>query len=160
VCPGHPRRRESAGSLQKQVIGLIEKLLCADLPPFSEGTSGALFFRELEQLLTHPLYPEIALAWEGAQAIARTVTQAVESYSLHQPPESSTASMMPALDDDSGSAAATIEHEVIEYLRLQPHERDNLSILLYNCDSPELPNAVVATINRNRHEAPTSRSRD
>jgi S-DNA-T family DNA segregation ATPase FtsK/SpoIIIE len=55
---------------------------------------------------------------------------------------------MPALDDESICAAATIEHEMTEYLRLQPHERDNFSVLLYNCDSPDLPTAVVNTINR------------
>ena len=43
-------------------------------------------------------------------------------------------------------AAATIEREMIEYLRLQPHERDNFSILLYNCDSPDLPTAVVDSL--------------
>ena len=37
---------------------------------------------------------------------------------------------------------------MVEYLRLQPHERDNFSILLYNCDSPDLPTAVVESINR------------
>jgi S-DNA-T family DNA segregation ATPase FtsK/SpoIIIE len=55
---------------------------------------------------------------------------------------------MPSLHDDSMKAAATIEREMIEYLRLQPHERDNFSILLYNCDSPDLPTAVVDTVNR------------
>ena len=55
---------------------------------------------------------------------------------------------MPSSEDDSNAAAATIEHEMIEYLRLQPHERDNFSILLYNCESAALPTAVVKVINR------------
>ena len=50
---------------------------------------------------------------------------------------------MTALDDDSKAAAATIETEMHEYLRLQPHQRDNLSILLYECDSPDLPALIV-----------------
>jgi S-DNA-T family DNA segregation ATPase FtsK/SpoIIIE len=123
-------------------------LLGKDRPPFSDGASGALFFREVEQLLTHPLYPEVTVVWENAQAFPRIVTQAFDAYTLHQPSEPSSESSMPALDDESMSAAATIEHEMVQYLRLQPHQRDNFSVLLYNCDSPDLPMAVVETINR------------
>ena len=148
VCPWHPLRMEAAAARQSQVFGLIEQLLGKDRPPFSDGASGALFFREVEQLLTHPLNPEVTVVWENAQAFPRIVTQAFDAYTLHQPPEPSSESAMPVLEDESMSAAATIEHEMVEYLRLQPHERDNFSILLYNCDSPDLPTAVVETINR------------
>jgi S-DNA-T family DNA segregation ATPase FtsK/SpoIIIE len=148
ICPWHPLRMEASAARQQQVLSLIDQLLGKDRPPFSDGASGALFFREVEQLLAHPLYPELTVVWENTQAFPRIVTQAFDSYTLHQPPEPSSESTMPALDDESMTAAATIEHEMIEYLRLQPHERDNFSILLYNCDSPDLPTAVVDTINR------------
>jgi S-DNA-T family DNA segregation ATPase FtsK/SpoIIIE len=147
ICPWHPLRMEASAARQEQVFDLLEQLLGKDRPPFSDGANGALFFREVEQLLTHPLYPEITVVWENTQAYPRIVTQALDAYTLHQPPEPSSESAMPALDDESMSAAATIEREMIEYLRLQPHERDNFSVLLYNCDSPDLPTAVVDTIN-------------
>src|SRR5262249_42081675 len=133
ICPWHPLRMEAIAARHQQVLGLVEQLLGKDRPPFSDGTSGALFFREVEQLLSHPLYPEMAVVWEGTQAMPRIVTQALAGYTLHQPPEPSGDAAMPSLDDDSRPAAATIEHEMVEYLRLQPHERDNFSILLYNC---------------------------
>jgi len=148
ICPWHPLRMEASTARQHQILALLDKLLGKDRPPFSDGANGALFFREVEQLLAHPLYPEMTVIWENTQAYPRVVTQAFASYTLHQPPEPSNELAMPALDDESSSAAATIEHEMIEYLRLQPHERDNFSILLYNCDSPALPTAVVACINR------------
>ena len=147
ICPWHPLRMEAATGRQQQVLGLIEQLLGKDRPPFSDGTTGSLFFREVEQLLAHPLYPEMTVVWENTQAFPRVVTQSFAGYTLHQPPEPSTESAMPSLDDESSTAAATIEHEMIEYLRLQPHERDNFSVLLYNCDSPDLPTAVVESIN-------------
>ena len=78
-----------------------------DRPPFSDGASGALFFREVEQLLGHPLYPEMAVVWEGTQAIPRIVTQAFAGYTLHQPPEPSNEAAMLSLDDESKPAAAT-----------------------------------------------------
>lgn len=148
ICPWHPLRMEAASGRQLQMLGLIEQLLGKDRPPFSDGTTGSLFFREVEQLLAHPLYPEMTVVWENSQAFPRVVTQAFAGYTLHQPPEPSSESAMPTLDDESSTAAATIEHEMIEYLRLQPHERDNFSVLLYNCDSPDLPTAVVESINR------------
>jgi len=148
VCPWHPLRMEASAARTQQILGLIEQLLGTDRPPFSDRTSGALFFREVAQLLTQPLYPEMAVVWGNSQASPRIVTQAFDSYTLHQPPDPSSESAMPSLTDDSMTAAATIEREMIEYLRLQPHERDNFSILLYNCDSPDLPTAVVDTINR------------
>ncbi len=148
ICPWHPLRMEAVAARQQQILGLIEKLLGQQRPPFSDGATGALFFREVEQLLDHPLYPEMTVVWENTQSFPRVVTQAFASYTLHQPPEPSSDSAMPSLDDESSTAAATIEHEMNEYLRLQPHERDNFSILLYNCDSPDLPTAVVESINR------------
>lgn len=148
VCPWHPLRMEAATGRQQQILGLIERLLGKDRPPFSDGATGSLFFREVEQLLAHPLYPEMTAVWENTQAFPRVVTQAFAAYTLHQPPEPSSESTMPSLDDESSTAAATIEHEMVEYLRLQPHERDNFSVLLYNCNSPDLPTAVVETINR------------
>jgi DNA segregation ATPase FtsK/SpoIIIE, S-DNA-T family len=148
ICPWHPLRMEAAAGRQQQVLDLIEQLLKKDRPPFSDGTTGSLFFREVEQLLAHPLYPEMTVVWENTQAFPRVVTQAFAGYTLHQPPEPSSESAMPSLDDESSTAAATIEHEMIEYLRLQPHERDNFSVLLYNCDSPDLPTAVVEGIHR------------
>jgi S-DNA-T family DNA segregation ATPase FtsK/SpoIIIE len=148
VCPWHPLRMEATAARQRQVLSLIERLLGENRPPFSDGASGSLFFREVEQLLNHPLYPEMTVIWENSQAFPRVVTQTFGSYTLHQPAEASDELDRLALDEESTASAAIIEQEVIEYLRLQPHERDNFSVLLYNCDSPDLPTAVVKSINR------------
>lgn len=147
ACPWHPLRMEAAVARQQQLLGLLDQLLGKSRPPFSDGANGGLFFREVDQLLTHPLYPECTPVWEGTQCMPRVVTQAFGAYTLHQPPEPADEQEMTALDDDSKAAAATIEAEMHEYLRLQPHQRDNLSILLYECDSPDLPVAVVEAIN-------------
>ncbi|MDY7577266.1 FtsK/SpoIIIE domain-containing protein [Herbaspirillum sp. RTI4] len=148
VCPWHPLRMEATAARQHQLLGFIHQLLENGRLPFSDGASGALFFRELEQLQIHPLYPEMALIWENKSPSERVVAQAFSGYTLHHSAKRSKAPILAESDDGSASASATIEHEVGEYLRLQPHERDNLSILLYNCASPTLPLAVVKSINR------------
>lgn len=148
ICPWHPLRLEAAYARQQQLLASIASLLRKDRPPFSDGTHGSLFFKEVEQLLVHPLYPEMALVWDENEASERVVTQAFGNYSIHQMAERSSISGLGPIDDGFTAAAATIEHEVTEYLRLQPHERDNLSVLLYDCDSAALPAAVVNSINR------------
>src|SRR5262249_13658908 len=71
ICPWHPVRMEALAARQQQVLALVEQLLGKDRPPFSDGTSGSLFFREVEQLLSHPPYPEVGVIWEGTQAMPR-----------------------------------------------------------------------------------------
>lgn len=148
ICPWHPLRMEAISGRQAQVLRLLGLLLGKNRPPFSDGVKGDLFFREIEQLLTHPLYPEVATVWENTECRPRIATQGFGGYTLHRPVEKLDPAVLPALDDESSAAAATIEAEMNEYLRLQPHHRDNLSILLYECDSPDLPTAVVGAINR------------
>lgn len=148
VCPWHPLRMEAAGARVQQISRLLNELLSKDRPPFSDGGGGSLFFREVDQLLEYPLYPQMAVVWESMEPSCRVVSQAYGSYTLHQPPEPARDCMMQSSDDEVDIAAQTIEHEMKEYLRLQPHERNNFSILLYNCDSSELPTAVVKSINR------------
>ncbi|MCC7643313.1 MULTISPECIES: FtsK/SpoIIIE domain-containing protein [unclassified Janthinobacterium] len=148
VCPWHPLRMEATKARQQQAIAHIARLAEQGRAPFSDGSHGALFFREVEQLLTHPLYPEMAIAWDENEPSQRIGMQALGSYSLHHVAERSSMANLAPGEDDFVSAANTIEHEVTEYLRLQPHERDNLSILLYDCESAALPAAVVNKINR------------
>lgn len=147
VCPWHPLRLEAIANRSQQIIGALERLLAKNRPAFSDGSSGNLFFKELSQLLAYPHYPEVVLAWENKQPLSRIVAQTYAGYTIHQPPETSSNVAKSAYDDSSSAAAKTIEREVLEFLRLQPHERDNLTILLYNCDSPALPIAVVSCIN-------------
>lgn len=148
ICPWHPLRMEAAQARQQQAITHIMRLAERGRPPFSDGTHGALFFREVEQLLSHALYPEMAIAWDENEPSQRIATQSLGAYSLHHIAERSSTAYLTPGDDDFMAAANTIEHEVTEYLRLQPHERDNLSILLYDCESAALPAAVVNKINR------------
>jgi S-DNA-T family DNA segregation ATPase FtsK/SpoIIIE len=146
ICPWHPLRMEAIAARTRQILGVFQQLLGKHRPPFSDGPNGALFFRETEQLLSHPLYPDLALTWNNREAIPCVATQFLGGYTLHEPADVPSAG--PALEDSSAEAAKTLEHEMLEYLRLQPHERDNLSVLLYNCESPTLPSELVNTLNK------------
>ena len=148
ITPWHPLRMEAAHGRLQQAIGAINQLLSGDEVKFSDGPLGQLYFRDTREFLTHPLYPELAVAWDGNQACPRVVAQGFGSYTLHLPAKDEGHSACLGLDDASDEAANTIMAEVDEYLRLQPHQRNNLSVLLYNCDSPSLPRALVNKLNK------------
>lgn len=145
VCPWHPLRMEASAARARQFRDHLRSLFAANPSSFSDG-SGKLFFGELSALLTQPLYPEVTLTWDSSEARVRTLSQTLGGYTLHEPPAAETG-QGPAAPDDSKAAAKQIGNLVEEYLRLQPHERDNLSVGLYDCDSANLLSAVVAQIN-------------
>jgi DNA segregation ATPase FtsK/SpoIIIE, S-DNA-T family len=145
TCPWHPLRIEAFASRARQFTKRIAELLYANPAVFSDA-SGKLYFRELRTWLLQPLYPEIALAWDSTQPRLRIVSQSISGYTLHEPAEPERGSHV-VVEDESKSTAKQIEHLIDEYLRLQPHERNNLSVALYNCDSANLPIAVVGQIN-------------
>ncbi len=103
--------------------------------------------RDLSELFRHPLYPEVTLAWDGNQPALRVAAQALGDYTLHFPLNPAEDGGTTLVEADIRVATETILAEIAEYLRLQPHERDNLSLLLYDCDSPDLPLEIVKRIN-------------
>ena len=121
----------------RQLFESIASLLSKQLPVFSDGNAGALFFREMRELTATPLQPELTLCWDGMEPRPLIASQSLGAYTLHEPIDRGRQNR--SFEDNAAESAKTIIAEVDEYLRLQPHERDNFSILLYNCDSPELP---------------------
>ncbi|MDD2338380.1 MAG: hypothetical protein PHD01_17630, partial [Geobacteraceae bacterium] len=151
VCPWHPLRIEAAAARSEQLLDKIIGLLSKREIIFSDGAAGTLFFREMREMLNHPPEPEIAVCWESMEPLLRVATQSIGAYTLHEPVDHGTASR--SLEDNAVESAKTILGEIHEYLRLQPHERDNLSVLLYNCDSPELPSTLVEYLNKLNRES-------
>jgi S-DNA-T family DNA segregation ATPase FtsK/SpoIIIE len=121
---------------------LIKRLLKIDYVDFGDAR---LFFRDFVSSLEHPFYPEIAVGWIENQPELLCSTDCVADYTLQ---ESAVASDE-GLDDvnDNPADGANCVHDLVErYLALQPHEHSNLSVVLYNCDSSRLPQAVVEKI--------------
>ncbi|WP_315792546.1 FtsK/SpoIIIE domain-containing protein [Bradyrhizobium sp. SZCCHNRI1002] len=138
VAPWHPLRLAATAAKARSVAGLAAHLLNAEDVIFGDRR---LFFADLREELAHPYYPEIAVGYQGAEPVLVTETGTVNEYSLMErpvrdPSEAST-------DVDPSEAAKQIKTLLARYLDLQPHERSNLSIMLYNCDAAGLPLATV-----------------
>lgn len=138
VAPWHPLRLAASAAKMRSVAGLADYLLSDVDVNFGDSR---LFFADLRDELAHPLFPEIAVGYDGSEAVLLAETSTVNDYSLlerpvRDPSEATT-------DVDPAEAARQIRSLLERYLDLQPHERSNLSIMLYNCDAAGLPLATV-----------------
>lgn len=142
VAPWHPFRLAAMWRKARVVADLVDHLLSASEVFFGDAR---LFFKDLEQDLSHPLYPEVAVIWseDGPQLLS--VSDVVQDYSLHEPPVTS-ADGSDETNESPVEGSDCVLDLVRRYLALHPHERANMSVVLFNCDSARLPQAVVDKI--------------
>ncbi len=147
IAPWHPMRMAATAIKMRSVAGLADYLLSEKDVNFGDSR---LFFSDLREELGHPLYPEIAVGYDGAEPVLLAETGTVNDYSLFERPVRDPAEA--GTDVDPQEAARQISGLLERYLDLQPHEGSNLSIMLYNCDAAGLPLAVVNTLSTIKDE--------
>ncbi len=143
VTPWQPLRLAAMANKALQVASLVRHLLTADEVFFGDPP---LFFKELEEELSHSYYPEIVMGWHDMKPELLSLTDNYLDYSLHESPVISN----DGFDDtnESPSETSTLIVDLTKrYLSLYPHERANFSVVLYNCDSARLPYALVDKMN-------------
>ena len=142
VTPWHPLRLAAMARKARLITKLIKILLALEQVQFGDPH---LFFKDLHQELKHPFYPEVVLGWHGDKPCLLAYTDVVGDYTLHESPIAKD----DGLDDTNENptqAANKVLDLVRRYLSLYPHKKANLSVVLYNCDSARLPQAVVDKI--------------
>lgn len=147
VCPWHPLRLEAHRARLIQITSSLRQSLNPTANQFSDGRKGGLFIKDTQELLSAPLLPDLTVSWEKLQCNLMTHTSHFGNYSIHHKEEGRNHHPIGGSDKAKESADLIIS-EVTDYLNLQPHERDNLAILLYNCDSSELPARLVQEFNK------------
>lgn len=142
VAPWHPLRM-AAITRKAQIVGdIIQRLLNGKQVEFGDQR---LYFKEMIRELEHPFYPEVVLGWEDNEAHLLSVTDTVGDYSLHEPPVQQK-KRIAATNENPAPAATRVMELLAQYVKLHPHERANLSLVLFNSDSSRLPQAVVNRI--------------
>ncbi|NOU36257.1 MAG: DUF87 domain-containing protein [Kiritimatiellaceae bacterium] len=139
ITPWHPLRLFAMEIKIRQISGLLKALLSNHETHFSDSR---LYFRELTEGLKHPYYPEMAMGWDSFSPKLLACTDHHLDYSLHESPLAEN----DGLDEtnESPSATALLVLDLIKkYLKLYPHEKANLSTVLFNCDCSRLPVALV-----------------
>ena len=142
VAPWHPLRLAALARKAHLIADLIKLLLTLEQAQFGDPH---LFFKDLQQELKHPFYPEVVLGWHGDKPALLALTDVVGDYTLHESPIASDDGF-----DDTNESPVQAANKVLDlvrrYLALYPHKQANLSVVLYNCDSARLPQAVVDKI--------------
>ena len=139
VAPWHPLRLAAMHRKALLVAGLVRHLLTAPEVFFGDTR---LFFKDLEQELAHPFYPEVVLGWRGNKPELLALSDVLSDYSLHEPPIVGQEESEDTNENPTEGSNRVIEL-VERYLEILPHEQANMSVVLYNCDSARLPQAVV-----------------
>ena len=142
VAPWHPLRMAAIARKAQLVSDIIKRLLTEKQVEFGDQR---LYFKELVRELEHPFYPEVIVGWTESEAHILSVTDTVGDYSLHEPPILQK-KRIAATNENPGPAASRVMELLGQYVKLHPHERSNLSLVLFNSDSSRLPQAVVDKI--------------
>ena len=149
VAPWHPLRLAAMWRKARLAASVVAMVLDG-----AEGVAGdtKLFFKDLAADLDHPLYPEVTLTWDARKPQILSLASHRADYSLHESPVfgfDGTADV----GDDAGAGGDCLLGLVDRYLALNPHERSNMSVVLYNCESPRLPQQVVTGLGDLQDEA-------
>ncbi len=138
VAPWHPLRLAAAWRKAHLVREVVRSVI--DRPAGLEGDTK-LFFRDLAEDMRHVFYPEVVVSWTGRKPELLALVDSQGDYSLHE---------KPVLDgegaetsDDATAGSNCLLDLTQRYLNLHPHERANMSLVLYNCDSARLPQQIV-----------------
>lgn len=142
VAPWHPLRMAAMANKALQVTGLIRHLMTADNILFGDTK---LYFEELKSELDHPFYPELVVGWRETKPELLSLADSYLDYSLHEPPVVQQEAYADTNENPNACALRVIDI-LKRYLALHPHEQANLSVVLYNCDSARLPQAIVDKI--------------
>lgn len=143
VTPWQPLRLAAQAARWTMLRRHIGALLAPEGASFTD--TGGLYFSELRRALAEPARPDVVVGWTSSKPTVLALTDAVNDYSLHDPPVANPGDPV-TTNDHVGPIARQITELVQNYLRLQPHEKDNLSVVLYNCDAAALPQAVVDSL--------------
>ena len=142
TAPWHPLRIAAIAQKATQVAGLIRHLVFAENVFFGDTK---LYFEELKDELDHPYYPEVTLGWREGKPELLALADHYLDYSLHEPPVIQP-DFYADTDENPNECALRVVDILKRYLALHPHEQANLSVVLYNCDSARLPQAIVEKI--------------
>jgi DNA segregation ATPase FtsK/SpoIIIE, S-DNA-T family len=141
VPPWHPLRLASIAIKARQVAGLLYHILTAQYVEFGDAR---LFFKDLKEELRHPFYPEAAVGYKNRQPLLLSLSDTCNDYSLMERPVRDQLSH--ETNEDPEQASEKLISIIQKYLELLPHERTNLSVALYNCDSIKLPHVMVSKL--------------
>jgi len=147
IAPWHPLRLASLAVKVRQLAGLLRYIIST--PEVNFGDSR-LFFADLRNELDHPYYPEVCVGYQGQQPELLSVSDTVNDYSLMERPTRDESDR--TTNENPAEAVDRLLGIIRRYVELLPHEKTNLSVVLYQTDSIKLPQAIVNKLSEELQE--------
>ena len=144
VTPWQPFRLAEAAVKSRRVAAAIARIL------EMSGTSAASVRRFASGVIDgidKPWHPSIVVRTNGPLRNVFIETDTYCEFSLLEPPVGGEGNDA-AFDGYSREAASELINMATEYLALQPHERANFSVALFNADNRELPARLAERLAR------------
>ncbi|MCM1981999.1 FtsK/SpoIIIE domain-containing protein [Lyngbya confervoides] len=138
IAPWHPLRLASLAVKVRQLAGLLRYIISTSEVNFGDSR---LFFADLRNELDHPYYPEVCVGYRGQQPELLSVSDTVNDYSLMERPTQDESDR--TTNENPAEAVDRLLGIIRRYVELLPHEKTNLSVVLYQTDSIKLPQAIV-----------------
>ena len=142
ITPWHPIRLAAIHIKTKQAADIIHEILGKSE---NEVSGAELWLKQAKHDLESNYYPEVCFGIDDIDG--RKLLSAADTmydYTLAEPPERSKhRDMVDAQDFDPKVAAKAFGTVGEQYLKLLPHERNNLTVVLYNAESKGLPSELA-----------------
>jgi DNA segregation ATPase FtsK/SpoIIIE, S-DNA-T family len=138
IAPWHPLRLAALAVKARQLAGLLQYIISTAEVNFGDSR---LFFADLRTELNHPYYPEICVGYQGQQPELLSICDTVNDYSLMERPTQDEEDR--TTNENPSEAADRLLGTIRRYVELLPHEKTNLSVILYQTDSIKLPQAII-----------------
>jgi S-DNA-T family DNA segregation ATPase FtsK/SpoIIIE len=153
VTPWHPFRLAEAAAKAKRVVAAVRRILA---PDGASGASVRRFATGVAEGLETPWHPAVAVRTDGPTRRLFVETDTSFEFSLLESPNAGEGGNA-AFDGYSREAASELMAMATEYLSLQPHERANFSVALFNADNRELPSRLAEQLARKIETEPDLR---
>lgn len=142
-CPWHPFRLAEAKAKAGKVAGALKQLLVSG----GNGADLRTYARSVTDAIGRAWHPAMTLVPGVADQKLLIETEDFADYALLEPPTLDEGAE-DAFDGYSKEATAALLDQAREYLDLNPHERANFSVVLYNADNRDLPSRLADQLAR------------
>ncbi|WP_157934762.1 FtsK/SpoIIIE domain-containing protein [Microvirga ossetica] len=142
-CPWHPLRLAEAKVKAERMVDVLAKIVSGA----TNGSSLRIFASEATEQVDQGWHPTMTLVPDNPRPRMLIETEHFADFGLMEPPTLNEGAEE-AFDGYSKEAAAAFLDIAQRYLDLNPHERANFSVVLYNADNRDLPSRLADQLAR------------
>jgi len=142
-CPWHPFRLAEARAKALRVAEALANLVKAG----GNGADIRTYARSVSEAVGRPWHPAMTLTGSSSDPKLLIETEEFAGFALLEPPTMDEGAEE-AFDGYAKEATQALLSQAQEYLDLNPHERANFSVVLYNADNRDLPSRLADQLAR------------